>query len=170
MSFTHWFAADTIYRAMTRKAAKRRVRKSGFSLRSQHSLFELLASPRGQSHSAPDTDWSWESQQADWVFGYRFYECTAARGEELPLCVGMPTKPWQNDAITGYVCLLQYHRLTGRPLYAVRFDSAHANEPTYRLVRSLRAHPLHRPQPGQHRRRGRAAADQEDGTHLPLRY
>ena len=76
------------------------------------------------------------------MFGYRFYEFTAARGEELPLCIGMPTKPQQDDAITGYVGLWQYHRLIGRPLNAALFDSAHDNEPTYRLVRSLHAIPF----------------------------
>lgn len=82
------------------------------------------------------------------MFGYRFYEFTAARGEELPLCIGMPTKPLQNDAIAGHVCLLQYNRLTGRPLHAVRFDSAQDNEPTYRLVRSLHAIPFSDLNPG----------------------
>lgn len=75
-----------------------------------------LGCPHRRRYSAPDADWNWESSKAEWVFGYRFYEFTAARGAELPLCIGMPTKPQQNDAITGYVCLLQYHRLTGRLL------------------------------------------------------
>ena len=101
-----------------------------------------LHCPHRRRYAAPDADWNWESSQAAWVFGYRFYEFTAARGEELPLCIGLPTKPQQNDAITGYVCLLQYSRLIGRPLYAVLFDSAHDNEPTYRLVRSLHAIPV----------------------------
>ena len=101
-----------------------------------------LGCPHKRRHAAPDADWNWESHQADWVFGYRFYEFTAARGEELPLCIGMPTKPQQNDAISGYVILLQYSRLIGRPLRAVLFDSAHDNEPTYRLVRYLHAIPV----------------------------
>ena len=101
-----------------------------------------LACPHLCRYSAPEGDWNWESSQAAWVFGYRFYEFTAARGAELPLCIGMPTKPQQNDAITGYVCLLQYHQLIGRPLRMVLFDSAHDNEPTYRLVRDLSAIPV----------------------------
>ena len=101
-----------------------------------------LSCPHRRRYSAPDADWNWESSKAEWVFGYRFYEFTAARGEELPLCIGMPTKPQQNDAISGYVCLLQYHRLVGRPLRMVLFDSAHDNEPTYRLVRDLGAIPV----------------------------
>ena len=101
-----------------------------------------LACPHLCRYSAPEADWNWESSQAAWVFGYRFYEFTAAHGEELPLCIGMSTKPQQNDAIAGYVSLLQYHRLTGRPLHEVLLDSAHDNEPTYRLVRSLSAIPV----------------------------
>ena len=91
--------------------------------------------------SAPDADWNWESSEGRWVFGLRFYELTSARGQELPLAVGMPTKPQQNDAITGYVCLYQYHQLTGRPIYAAYFDSAHDNTPMYNLIRSCSAIP-----------------------------
>ena len=66
-----------------------------------------LHCPHRRRYWAANGDWNWESSQADWVFGYRFYEFTSARGEELPLCIGLPTKPQQNDAITGYVSLLQ---------------------------------------------------------------
>ena len=99
------------------------------------------ACPHKRLYSAPDADWNWESSEGRWVFGLRFYELTSARGDELPLAIGMPTKPQQNDAITGYVCLHQYHQLTGRPIYAAYLDSAHDNLPTYNLVRSIHAIP-----------------------------
>lgn len=98
--------------------------------------------PHTRRYPAPDADWNWESSEARWVFGYRFYELTSASGAELPLAIGLPSKPQQNDAITGYVVFHQYRQLTGRPIAKGLFDSAHDNEPTYRLIREAHAIPI----------------------------
>lgn len=131
----------------------------GLDLSGDASTFELHASPYGRRtpacdcppgtgdaacphkrlYPAPDANWVWESSEGRWIYGFHFYEFTSARGAELPVCIGMPTKPQQNDAITGYVCLWQYHQLIGRPIHSDRLDAAHDNDPTYNLHRDLHA-------------------------------
>jgi hypothetical protein len=101
-----------------------------------------LHCPHLRVYAAPAADWNWESSEGRWVYGYRFYELTSASGAELPLCIGLPSRPMQHDSITGYVVLHQYHQLIGRPLAAGILDSAHDNEPTYRLLREMSAVPF----------------------------
>lgn len=83
-----------------------------------------------------DAAWGWDSYREKYVYGYAFYEITAAASPfDLPLFF-LQAQAQRHDSTLAPISLDVTRKLLGLQYHIAKFlaDSAHDNYPTYKLL------------------------------------
>jgi hypothetical protein len=94
--------------------------------------------------SDPDATWGWDSYREQYLFGYAFYEITCASSPyDLPLFF-LQAQAKRHDSVMAPIAFDQARKLYGEAYHFAKFlaDSAHDNNPTYKLMNKLNCEPF----------------------------